>query len=743
MPALRASVQRVTFAGGEAGRALRAREDLARYQISVEIMENYVVMLEGGATRTPGTRMVLELKDQTQRGRLLPFRVSETDYYMLVVNAGKSRFVRLGGFIQNPDTTPYEMTVPWVEAELPLLRSTTQANVMFVTVGTKPPQEITRIDHDDWTCDDMAIENGPVSTQNVAVGVTIQASAVTGAIALSGANGPFTADWIGQVLRLDEPSLEYVPEWEAAETAVAIGAQRRWNGNVYYALNGPVDAGASPPTHTEGSVSSGSGKTTWVYLHSGFGYVRITGVTNANAAAGTVVSQLPQSVVDHATYRWFPPAWTEAQGFPDLIAFNSPMLFFMRAEEFWFSSKLNFRDLGIGAGDDEAFSGKLRAPKGALVKGCWAAASGGWLVGTSDIEWILRGPNLSDALTIGNIKPIPDNSEGSIAQVPAEMDGGVMFIGKGGKRLHFATVDPNRTGAQRLDVGELSVTAAHIFFAGAVKIVWQRDPHRLAWILFADGTLATLTYMPKQDMLAFARQPMANAFVEDVDLIPSVASGDDELYLIVRRTINGATKRYVEQLAPFFQPLDLNAPTAAGAWFLDCAQHYVGAPVTSITSLAHLEGQEVGVFADGAMQGRKTVSAGAIALDRAASDVLVGIPKVGRIKDLSRNVTSNEGSTAADEKTIYEVVGDFLYSAGGKLYANRDAVAAGEADEGEPITLTGGKKKGAPLPLFTGKKKIPLNGEFALDAQAELVNDDALPCTVLGLSPALSVEEDT
>jgi hypothetical protein len=743
MPALNASVQRVTFAGGEAGKALRAREDLARYQIAVEIMENYVVMLEGGATRTPGTRVVLELKDQTQKGRLLPFRVSASDYYMLVINAGKARFIRLGGFIQNPDTTPYELTVPWVEAELASLRSTTQANQMFVVVGTTAPQEITRLGHTNWTCAAMAINNGPVGDQNIATAVTIQASAVTGnAITLTGVGNPLTSDWIGSVLRLDEPTLEFVPEWIAGETAIPLGGQRRWNGNVYAAANGPADAGVNPPIHTEGTVISGASKTIWTYLHSGFGYVRITAVVGGNSGTADVLSRLPDSVRDHPTYRWYPPAWTPAQGFPSLIAFNSPMLFFMRDEAFWFSSKLDPRDLGKGTGDEEAFSGRLRSPDGSLVTGCWAAASGGWLIGTSDIEWILRGPNLSDALTLSNIKPIPEDSNGSIAQVPAVMYGGVMYIGADGKRLHFATVDPNRTGAQRLDVEELSVEAAHIFFPGAVKVVWQRNPHKLAWIMFADGTLATLTYMPKQSVLAFARQPMLNAFVEDIDVIPAIGGGT-ELYMIVRRTIAGTTKRYVEQLADFFQPLDNDNPTAEGAWFLDCAQHYSGAPITTLTSLAHLEGQEVGVFADGAMQKRKTVAGGTITLDRAASDVLVGIPKVARIKDLPRNVTSNEGSSAGDEKTIYEVVGDFLYSAGGKLYANRDAIAEGEADEGEPITQTGSKKKGAPLALFTGKKKIPLNGEFAFDAQAELVNDDAVPCTVLGLSPGISVEEDT
>jgi hypothetical protein len=35
-------------------------------------------MKGGGATRAPGTRFVLELKDQTQRGKLIPFRRTST-----------------------------------------------------------------------------------------------------------------------------------------------------------------------------------------------------------------------------------------------------------------------------------------------------------------------------------------------------------------------------------------------------------------------------------------------------------------------------------------------------------------------------------------------------------------------------------------------------------------------------------------------------------------------------------------
>jgi hypothetical protein len=139
-----------------------------------------------------------------------------------------------------------------------------------------------------------------------------------------------------------------------------------------------------------------------------------------------------------------------------------------------------------------------------------------------------------------------------------------------------------------------------------------------------------------------------NAFIEDIEVIPATSGGVDQIYMIVRRTINGSTMRYVEQLGDrFFEPEDPDAPTALGAWFLDCALYYEGAPIKTLTSLIHLEGQEVGVFADGAMQSRKTVSGGTIVLDRAASKILVGIPVTARIKDLPRNVNAHLRSQRA------------------------------------------------------------------------------------------------
>lgn len=733
-------VDRVTFAGGELGVQLIGRADLAKYQIAVEKMENFIVMKGGGATRAPGTRFVLELKDQSQKGKLIPFRRTSSDYYALAINGGASRLVRQGGFVQNPDTTPYEFAVPWVESDLPNLRAAQAGNSIYVASGTKKPQVITRSGLLSWASADYASNSGPVDTQNVVTSITVQASAVTGTgITLTGVGNPLSSDMIGGVMRLDDRDLSLTSEWAATETGIIVNSQRRWNGNVYQALRAGVDAGPNAPVHTSGDVSAGASYQTWRFLHSGYGFVRIKTVANGNAGTADVLTQLPATVVTGATYRWSPPAWTANNGYPEEVAYNYPRLGWYRSNSYWQTGTDDAANFDLGVADDgDALAGRIIAPDGSLVEIKWALPSSGILMlGTSDIEWVLRGANAFDPLTPKTARAFPVGSDGSAPQIASAIDGGVMFVGRTRKRLHYTKIDPN-SQIQQLNSQEVSVQAEHIFAAGVVGGVWQRDPYRVFWMWFDDGTMASLTFMPEQQIAAFCRHPRTNFFVEDMVCIPSVSSGTDEVYLIVRRTINGQTKRYVEQMADYFMPASVNAPTAAGAWFLDCALHITGSGLTQITQLAHLEGQEVAVMADGAMQKRKTVSSGTIALDRPSNDVLIGLPVRGYIRDLPRNFNTATGGTTGDLKTVHEALVRLLYAGGGRV-----RVYSSEEDNPElwePVIETGTNFTGLP-PLFTGQKKLSVEGAWDHEAQLEFECDDALPSTVLALSPKIEVAE--
>lgn len=717
---------KTTFAAGELSEALHPREDLAKHQIGAAIVENMVVMVEGGLTRAPGTRFVMELKDETETGKLVPFRYSGADSYMLVFNGGVMRLLRAGGFVLD-GAAPYELTVRFAEASMAALRWTASGNVIWLVDGLGAPQQLTRAGHASWTIADYAPENGPVDAQNTDAARTIQASAVTGSVTLTAVNHSFVAGEIGCVYRLDEPNVGAVTLWTANETGLSAGNQRRYNGNIYEVVSGS-DAGAYAPTHTEGEASAGSGKVTWKYLHSGSGYVRITAVASATSATGTVLKRLPNSVVSGATYRWYQPAWSNAAGWPDLVALHNLRIVFARGDKFWTTKANETNDFETGTADDSALSWRLTAEDGSLVSARWMASGGVLAIGAADAEWMVRAPGTFDNLTPTSMRAASENTEGSAAHVPARVGKGALYIGRSRQRLHYAAFDKL---AESLTVEEISTSARHILGAGVKALAWAKDPQRVCWLALEDGTLAAVTFMPEQQVIGWHRHPRAG-FIEDIASIASSDEGVSEVYLIVRYTIDGQTRRYVERMEGYFAPIDAAAPTAAGAWFVQCALEWSGSGSKTISGLDHLEGETVAVFSNGRELPRVVVTGGAITLSETVTHALIGLPIRWRVKTLARNVSGPRGSTKGSRRRSNHVFVDMLHAAGGTLSSNDGTP--------EPVLPTGAAY-GAPMPLFTGQLIVGCEAPSGDQVQIELVGDNALPFTLLGCSPDIEIGE--
>lgn len=873
------NTSRTSFASGEVSPAIRAANDLARFQTGAQKVENLVVLIEAILTRRPGTRFILPAKTESQRGKMFVFRYSGGDYYVLAFNGGRMRVLKDGGFLESSPGTPYELTVPWVEADMANLRVAASGNIVLqVAGGTNKPRKLTRIAHTNWTIEEFLSKNGPVDPQNLDVAKTIIASATSGTgIALLGVGTAFAAGDVGSVMRLDESDLSIIPLWQPNEAVTVsitdapapsghfgdmtgtdglagafdgnlataatkaggtvgfVGASyaaptsvysarftvvfdpavflrvslygktgaapasivdgiklgeivlggpssppdqviyppdpttlwdhvwavleassiatlfmselelkvvadngltlRRYQTRVYEALSAG-SAGQTPPIHTEGAVRAVKDGVVWRYRHRDRGYVRIATVTNATHATADVLERLPDSVGQRPTYRWWPPAWTADKGYPDLVALHEKRAVFWRDNTRWMTKPFTLDDFEEDpALPDSAITSRLLPPDddNGYVDIQWAFSKGGALIqGARDNEWITRSPADNADLTILAIKDFPDNAEGSAPQIPAKVEKGAVFIGKSRDRLHyikFAKLD------QDLTVNEISVASRHILGAGAVALAWQRDPNRILWIMLADGTLASVTLMPDEKIVGFSRHPMANCFVEDIVAIPTNDNGRADIVLQTRRTINGATHRYYELLVPFFKPLDATAPTAAGAWNVDCGLRYQGASTSTITGLTHLIGQSVAVLADGAEQSRKVVDgAGHITLDYPAVDVIAGLPVRWVFQDLPRDVQVQGGTSKGEPKRASHIAIEVVNSAGGKVAFN--------ASIPNDLTETGTNPNAAPIPLFTGQKRMTIASETQDEGVLELTGDNALPFTLAGVTPLLEIEDN-
>ncbi|MDS1355901.1 hypothetical protein XC61_08180, partial [Klebsiella pneumoniae] len=104
--------------------------------------------------------------------------------------------------------------------------------------------------------------------------------------------------------------------------------------------------------------------------------------------------------------------------------------------------------------------------------------------------------------------------------------------------------------------------------------------------------------------------------------------GRDELWMVVRRTINGTTVRYLEYMLQEYDSAFITQEWARG---LDCMATYNGVATTVISGLGFLEGQTVAVVTDGATHASRTVSGGSITLDWPSSVVHVGINNAAEI----------------------------------------------------------------------------------------------------------------
>jgi len=90
---------------------------------------------------------------------------------------------------------------------------------------------------------------------------------------------------------------------------------------------------------------------------------------------------------------------------------------------------------------------------------------------------------------------------------------------------------------------------------------WAKAPHKLLWAVRADGTFLSLTYVSEQEVTAWSDHA-TRGFVECVESV--LENEIDRPYMIVRRTIGGVERRYLERMAL------REDQTPDDAWAVDC-----------------------------------------------------------------------------------------------------------------------------------------------------------------------------
>lgn len=275
----------------------------------------------------------------------------------------------------------------------------------------------------------------------------------------------------------------------------------------------------------------------------------------------------------------------------------------------------------------------------------------------------------------------------------------------------------------------MTTLSEHITIGGVVDIDYAQEPDSVVWCVRADGTLVGATINAEQNVRAWHRHP-TDGFVESVAVMPAAEGDRSELWLVVKRTINGATRRYVEVMQRPYQSGD----TQASQFYVDCGLSYAGASTTTITGLTHLEGETVAVLADGSPHPDCTVSAGAITLQRAATAVHAGLPYRSRARTVRPDAGASDGTAQGKTKRAHKIV--VRLNNTGEMKMGRTVAALDTI-----LFRTASDPMDAPVPLYTGDKILNWPAGYDADGNIEMVVDQPVAAEVVAIMPQLVTED--
>ena len=272
-------------------------------------------------------------------------------------------------------------------------------------------------------------------------------------------------------------------------------------------------------------------------------------ITFLEAPANGVAIQVKEfpTTATGATDVWATGAWSDDKGYPAEVEFFSDRLIFAATprepQTTWFSRSGAYYDYGRSTPivDDDAIAATLNARQQNAIRELVPLDK--LIMLTTGGEWRTDGGQ-DDVLTPTTISFKPQSYNGA-AQIPALVIGNTaLYIQDRGYIVRDISYQFDVDGYTG---GDLTVFSSHLTEGKPIAgWAFQKTPFSVVWVVRADGVLLALTYMREQEVVGWT--PMViDGFVESVCCVPE--GGEDAVYIAVRRTINGLTKRYVERMA--------------------------------------------------------------------------------------------------------------------------------------------------------------------------------------------------
>ena len=500
-----------------------ASTDYARREQAVTVTNNDVCTLKfrtyGKAgdiikvrvgTATGGTQIVNDVTFTTGY-HLYTFTATATTIYIgfTAYGSDQNKIVEVDD-VELLDNVPLELTTPYATADLFTIKYAQTADNLYLVHPSYAAYKLTRSGHTSWSLSEVRWEDGPYRDQNITA-TTLTPAAGTG-------NGiVFTAS-----------------------TTIGI------NNNLGFSTS---DVGRA--------IRFRNASTEWLW-----------GIIVSSSTTTTTTPQvdiLRTSTSTAASTQWRLGAFSSTQGWPANVGFFEQRSVLARTNDppqsFWMSQSgeiENQRPDSLSTGvvvveDDDALDFTIASEEVNAIN--WISPGTILAVGTQGGEFVV---NADGAFVKPSDINVRRHTVRKCANVtPVRVDHAVLFAQLGSRKINeFAF----RFEVDGFVAPDLTLLADHVLKTRVVEMAYQAEPDSLLWAVREDGQVATMTYRRDQDVVGWGRQVFGGAFqggiavCESIVTIPGTdGSGQtenseerDEVWVIVKRTIDGSTKRYVE-----------------------------------------------------------------------------------------------------------------------------------------------------------------------------------------------------
>tara|TARA_R100001594_G_scaffold78294_3_gene112900 strand:+ start:24548 stop:26863 length:2316 start_codon:yes stop_codon:yes gene_type:complete len=751
------------FTAGELSPRLVGRIDLDRYQNGVETLENFKVFTHGGITKRSGTGYITGIKTQTGSNSgavLVPFIFSKTQAYVLEFGHNYFRVFKDEGQVASGGS-PVEITAncDWTAAQVDDLRFAQSADILYVTHPDLHPVKITRSSHTAWTVTDIPwgsdttnFHEPPWSVLNTST-TTFTPSGTSGSVTITASANTFVSGDVGRYIRMKQTNWRflkitgYTSATQVTATVLnnnldATSATSDWRLSAFYANNYPCHVQFFEGRLYYGNILNYPG-TIWGSVTDDYDNFSVSAADGTVADDDAVTYQLAvgevatiTGMLSHKYLTLFTTAGPFNVSSGSATAGITPTSILATRETndgaaniapigasksilFVGKNKKKIREYAYNIDYDSfttpdmtVMSEHVGYPEITQIayssnpdSMLWAVRSDGQLLGLT----FYRDQNVIawHRHKIGGYRKIAfaGNAADSDYQITTTADHGL----ETGDEVIY---DANGNGS----MGGLTDGETYYVYkvdADEVELANTKDQAKTRTIINVTDSDNSATH--------YFKLPSK---VKSIAVIPGVNDSYDTLYMIVERTINGATKQYVEFLQEDFRGDE--GHTISDAWFVDSGLSLSSATaVTSISGLGHLEGESVTVLADGGVVSNKTVSSSAITLTTAAREVKIGLGYTSKIKTLRLEPGGEYGTSQGKTGRIDKVTW--------RLHETVNLKAGPYSSMMDVIPFRTTTAPIHALKAKSGDFEMLFPGHYEKEKQIYAESSDPLPCTILSM----------